>query len=92
MLPVAVIEITRQQNKSHFLINYRFNQIVKGTTSRAADFLNRSAFITLRTMKRTIEMNICSVKEFHNALIFGNDQVAVRKAAAAAAGAGRTLR
>ena len=66
ILPVSVIEIAYQQNKRHFLINCQFDQIIKGAASRAADFFYRSSFIALQAVKRTVEMNVCGVKEFHN--------------------------
>jgi hypothetical protein len=54
-----------EEDKIHFLVDGESYQVIKSTAGGAADLIHWGAVVSLQSMKRTIEVNICCVEKFH---------------------------
>jgi hypothetical protein len=63
VLPVTIIEVTRQEKKVHLLINGQVYQVIKGPSAGPPNFVNRGIFICLKPNQGAVQVNISSVKK-----------------------------
>ena len=72
--PIAIIEITRDNEEGNLILDGKFNKLIKSLTRGRADVRRRSSLMPGKPSQRTVQMNIRSVKEAkqsHNIMLRG---------------------